>query len=299
VNATLIIAEVGSNYNNSLETAKTYIKAAKAAGANIVKFQTLRKDRLFSRILWVENKPAKNPVYDKVLNLELPDDWHFELKKTAVEAGVEFMSTPFYLEAVDLLERVGVLSYKIASGDITFVPLLERVGATRKPVFLSTGASDLNDVEKALEILRRSGAKEITLFHCVSSYPPAWNEMNLRAIVTLKERFGLPVGLSDHSPGYLASVMAVTLGATIIEKHVTFNRTLPGPDHPYAMTMDEFAEMVQMIRTAEQAMGNGEKKPSFSEMPKQKRIRRGLYDPRTCEKTDDAVAGIWLRPQYE
>jgi len=296
---TWIIAEVGSNYDNNLETAKAYVREVKVAGADAVKFQTLRKDKLVSRMLWDDGKPADNPVYRKVANLELPEEWHFELKKTADEVGIKFMSTPFYLEAVDLLERVGVSSYKVASGDITFVPLLERVGATRKPVFLATGASDLHDVEKAVAVLKKSGAGNLTLLHCVSNYPPAWEEMNLMALVTLKKQFGLDVGLSDHSPGNIAPLMAVALGAVAVEKHVTFDRSLPGPDHSYAMPREEFTSMVQAIRNAELALGNGEKIPSPAEKLKQKRIRRGLYDPRTCERTRDAVKSVWLRPQYE
>ena len=292
-----IIAEVGSNHDGSLAKAEAYIKAAKECGADAVKFQTLRRDRLVAPRVWADGAWVDNPVYHNFSGLELPDEWHYILKQTADEHSIEFISTPFYLEAVGLLEKVGVRTYKIASGDITFFPLLKAVGRTGKPVILSTGASSLGDVERALNILTRSGAGDIVLLHCVSNYPPQWDEMNLRAIVTLREAFGLPVGISDHSPGSLAPIAAVALGATIIEKHVTFDQSLPGPDHPFAMTMDEFGDMVREVRLLEQALGIGKKVPSEAELAKQHRIRRGIYDPTTLEPTDDP-GGLWLRPEH-
>ena len=291
------IAEVGSNYDGSLAKARTYIEASKECGAEAVKFQTLRRDKLNAPRAWSDGTWVDNPVYHNFSNLELSDEWHYALKQTADEHGIEFISTPFYLEAVDLLEKVGVRTYKIASGDITFFPLLEAVGRTGKQVILSTGASSLRDIERALDVLTRSGAKDIVLLHCVSNYPPRRDEMNLRAIVTMKEAFGLPVGISDHSPGNLVPIVAATLGATVIEKHVTFDRSLPGPDHPFAMTMDEFGDMVRRVRLLEQALGTGQKVPTEAELAKQHRMRRGIYDPITLEETS-CPAGLWLRPEH-
>jgi len=290
------ICEVGSNYNDSLDCAFDYLRAAKAAGADAVKFQTLRKDKLVAPRIYVNGAWTENPVYKAFSSLELPDEWHFELKRCADETGIEFFSTPFYLEAVDLMERVGVRTYKIASGDISFLPLLQVVGATGKRVILSTGASDLADVERALNVLTQSGARDITLLHCVANYPPRWEEMNLRAITTLKDAFGLPVGISDHTPGSLVAIAAVALGAVAIEKHVTFDRRQAGPDHPFAMTMDEFADMSAQIRQLELALGDGSKNPVPSELEKQYRVRRGIYDPATLYPAADDK-GIWLRPQ--
>lgn len=292
-----IISEIGSNYNGNLDTAKQYIKESKIAGATCVKFQTIRKEHLLSPRITVDGKRVSNPVYDTCLFQELPNQWHFELKKEADEQGIEFLSTPFYLEAVDLLERVGVKTYKIASGDITFTPLLTAVGRARKHVILSTGASSMQDIEAAMNTLSRAGAARITLLHCVSNYPPQWEEMNVMAIVTLKETFGVEVGISDHSPGSLVPIMAVTLGATVIEKHVTFDRGLQGPDHPYALTMDEFARMVQDVHTVEKALGNGVKMPTPAESLKQNRMRRGIYDMQTTEPVADKD-GRWLRPEH-
>lgn len=290
------ICEVGSNYNGSLDCARDYLRAAKRAGADAVKFQTLRKDKLVAPRIYVDGRWVENPVYKAFSSLELPDDWHFELKRCADEAGIEFFSTPFYLEAVDLMERVGVRTYKIASGDISFLPLLQAVGATGKRVIMSTGASALVDIEAALNVLTQSGARNITLLHCVANYPPRWEEMNLRAMVTLKEEFGFPVGISDHTPGSLVPIAAVALGAVAVEKHVTFDRGQAGPDHSFAMTMDEFADMIAQLRKLEVALGDGSKIPVQSELEKQYRLRRGVYDSSTLYPATDG-RGIWLRPQ--
>jgi len=290
------ICEVGSNYNGSLDCALNYLRAAKEAGADAVKFQTLRRDKLVAPRIFADGVWIDNPVYKAFSSLELPDEWHFELKRCAEELGIEFFSTPFYLEAVDLMERVGVRTYKIASGDISFLPLLRAVGATGKRVILSTGASDLADVERALNVLSQSGAGAVTLLHCVANYPPRWEEMNLRAIATLKNAFGLSVGLSDHSPGNLAAIAAVALGAVAVEKHVTFDRSQAGPDHPFAMTMTEFADMIVQLRNLELALGDGAKTGVWSEMEKQYRLRRGIYDPATLAPAA-GKEGIWLRPQ--
>ncbi len=297
MNRVRIIAEVGSNYDGNLETARDYIREAKICGADMVKFQTLQKEKLVAPKIWTQDSCDENPVYKNFSNLELPDDWHFILKQTADEQDIEFISTPFYLEAVELLEKVGVRTYKIASGDITFKPLLTAAGRTGKRIILSTGGSSLYDIERALNILRQAGAGEIVLLHCVSNYPPKWEEMNLRSIVTLKETFGLSVGISDHTPGYIVPLASVTLGATVVEKHITFDRSLPGPDHPFAMTMDEFGEMVRQIRCLEEALGTGTKTPVESEQAKQHRMRRGIYDPVTFEPTEKSN-GVWLRPEH-
>jgi len=293
-----IIAEIGSNYDSDLETAKKYIMASKNSGADAVKFQTLRKAKLISPMVRQGDKWTKHPAWENFSNLELSDEWHFILKEFADESIIEFISTPFYLEAVDLLEKVKVSRYKIASGDITFLPLLEKVGETGKPVILSTGGSNLFDVQKAIEILNHSGAGQITLLHCVASYPPQFSEMNLRAIATLKNEFNLPVGISDHSPGNIVPLAAVALGASVVEKHVTFDRTFIGPDHSFAMTMLEFAEMVKQIRLLEKALGTGEKVPSPDELKRQHRFRRGVYDPETLEPVD-GQEGLWLRPDHK
>ena len=292
-----IIAEVGSNHGFDLDLARKYIVAAEEHGANVVKFQSLKKEKLFSQKILEKGKVVDNPIWSQVSNLDFPEEWHQELKKCADNAGIEFMSTPFYLEVVDILEALMVKRYKIASGDVTFVPLLKKVGRTGKPVILSTGACSIKDVENALRILNAVGSGEITLLHCAASYPPQWEEMNLKAIATLKTEFGLPVGISDHSPSCLVPIAAVALGASVIEKHVTFDRSLPGLDHPFAMTINEFGDMVRQVRLLEKALGTGEKVPTEDELTRQHRMRRGIYDPKTFEPVDGPT-GIWLRPEH-
>lgn len=293
-----IIAEIGSNFDGSLDKAVEYVRTAHKIGADCVKFQTLKKDKLVAKQIYQHDKWVSNPIYDNFANIELPDRWHFEIKKCVDRLGIEFISTPFYLEAVELLEKVGVSTYKIASGDITFYPLLKEVAKTGKSVILSTGASSLDDVKKALGVLTSNGAGDIALLHCSSIYPPRWEEMNLRAITTMKETFNLPVGMSDHSPGTLVPIASVALGATIIEKHLTLDRNSDGPDHPFAATCDEFESMVRYIRNLEKVLGDGRKLPSKRELEKQSCMRRGVYDPQTCRPVSDEH-GVWLRPQIK
>jgi len=294
-----IIGEVGSNYDGSFDQALRYIKEVAATGADVAKFQLLRKDLLVAPRLYPGGKATDNPVYANFSNLELPEEWVPELVAACQEHEIAFSCTPFYLEAVSVLERAGVEDYKIASGDITFTPLLERVGETGKPVLLSTGGSSLEDVEKALKTLKKSGAGPVTLLHCVVSYPPQWEEVNLNAMLTLKKEFSCPVGLSDHTPGGVVALGAVALGASVIEKHVTHDRSAVGPDHPFAMTFPEFGEMVKQIRLLEQSLGDGNKTPTASERDRQHRFRRGCYDPETRSPSGATREGLWLRPQAD
>ena len=292
-----VIAEVGSNYDGDLETAKRYVAAAKAAGADAVKFQTLSRESLMAPYIRDADTGAwtENPRYANFGNLALSEDWHHALKRTADAEGIEFLSTPFSLAAVDLLERVGVARYKLASGDLTFRPLQQKVAATGKPVLLSTGASHLSEVEEAVAALENAGARDIAVLHCTASYPPRFAELNLNALRTIAAATGKPVGLSDHSPGLTAPIAAAALGARVIEKHVTFDRSLPGPDHPFALQFEELAALVQAMREVEEALGSAEKKPSESEAPRRARLRRGVYDPKTFLP---AAQGVWLRPEH-
>ena len=292
------IAEVGSNFGGDLQLAKTYVEEASKAGASAIKFQTLSKEKLLAQKTIIDGELVDNPRWPLFGNVGLPEEWHQELKDHAKANGIQFASTPFYLEAVDVMEKCGVDFYKIASGDITFLPLLQRVGATGKRVILSTGASSLKEVELALNTLRTAGASKVDLLHCVVSYPPQWADMNLRAIATLKAEFGVEVGLSDHGPGYLAPVIAVALGATIVEKHVTHDRATKGPDHPFAMTFPEYAEMVQQTNFATAALGSGIKVGTDDELKRKHWFRRGTYDRQTGLPTSEGDL-VWLRPEWK
>lgn len=296
--AVTLIAEIGSNHDGDLDTAKRYIAAAARSGAHVAKFQSLSREGLIApRILDPQTgEIVDNPKYAAFGNQGLSEAWHYALKACCDENGIEFMSTPFSLDAVDLLEDVGVSRYKIASGDMTFRALQKRVAETGKPVIQSTGASYLDEVEDTVGFLRAAGCDDLTVLHCTATYPPAWDDMNLNALTTLKARFpDLVLGLSDHSPGALAPIAAVTLGARMVEKHVTFDRTSPGPDHPFAMEMDEFAQLAEDLSHLIIALGSAEKKPAASEFHRRNNLRRGLYDARTGEPTK-GPDGVWLRP---
>ncbi|MFT6542017.1 MAG: sialic acid synthase SpsE [Maricaulis maris] len=292
-----VIAEIGSNHGGDLDEAKRYIEASAKAGADVVKFQTLTREGLIARFVkGADGTVTENPKFAAFGNAGLPDDWHAPLMTCAADNGVEFMSTPFSLDAVELMESLGVKRYKIASGDLTFTPLLEALGATGKRLILSSGASYLDEVTTAVTTLTRSGCPHLTVLHCAASYPPAWEDLNLSAITTLQKTLGLPVGLSDHSPGAMAPIAAATLGAVVIEKHVTFDRTTPGPDHPFAMEMDELAAMIADLRNLEIALGDGDKKPAASEINRRRNLRRGRYDATTGKPDDHGTD--WLRPQH-
>jgi len=293
-----LIAEIGSNFDGDLDNDRRHVAAARKAGADAVKFQTLARDTLIAPLVFdsAAGEWVQNPRFEGFANIALPDEWHYRLKETADNEGIEFMSTPFSLEAVGLLEDVGVRRYKLASGDLTFRPLQEKVARTGKPVLLSTGASYLEEVQDALAHLQTAGCGPVTVMHCTASYPPAFSELSLRALTTLAQATGRPVGLSDHSPGWTAPVAAAALGATVIEKHVTFDRSLPGPDHAFALTYEELARTAEALREVSEALGSDEKKPAGSEIGRRSRLRRGIYDPRTFRP---AASGIWLRPEHE
>ncbi|MBM2826412.1 MAG: AFP-like protein, partial [Dehalococcoidia bacterium] len=275
-NPVYIIAEVGSNHDGSLEQAKKLIDASAEAGANAVKFQSFTAEGLAAR--------SQERLYNFFKTVEMPKEWHRELADYAKGVGVDFLSSPFDEDAVDLLYDVDVPAFKIASGDLTHYPLLRRAARYGRPIILSTGMGTLGEVEQAVECLRAGGTDAIALLHCVSNYPPQFEDANIRAMVTMREAFGLPVGYSDHSPGLVVPLGAVALGACIIEKHITFDRSLKGPDHPYALEVAEFAQMVRDIRNLEAALGSGVKEPVEGEVAERMWARRGLYAARPIPK---------------
>jgi len=296
---TYIIAEIGSNHDGSIAQARKLITAAARCGVDAVKFQTFVASRLYNQ--WQRDPKGDlvpNPIHEKLKTLELPVDWHAKLKKHCDRLGVHFLSTPFDEKSADLLHSVGCPAFKIASGDMTHHGLLGHVAKKGKPIILSTGMSTLQEVKEAVKVIRRAANRKIVLLHCVSNYPPAPDQANIRSMTTLGQALGLPVGYSDHSPGIAVPLGAVALGAVVIEKHITFSNKLPGPDHPYALEVDEFSRMVTEIRTLDEALGSATKKPTRAEVPERKWARRGLYAVRDLEKgerlTGDAVAV--LRP---
>jgi N-acetylneuraminate synthase len=309
-----VIAEAGVNHNGSAEMAERLIDAAVAARADAVKFQSFRADSLVARgaaraAYQVRNQPGEQSQLEMLRKLELGEDAQRALCAHARKRGIEFMSTPFDLESLDFLVRdLKVARLKIGSGEITNGPLLLRAARSGLPLIVSTGMSTLDDIERALGAIAfgaahppggeraaafarmqepavlRSLSGRVTLLQCTSDYPAPIHSMNLRAMETLRARFGLPVGLSDHSLGTAAAVAGAALGATVIEKHFTLDRGLPGPDHPASLEPSELGAMIASIRDACAALGSGTKAPTPAELQTSAVARRSLVAARAIRK---------------
>jgi len=275
--AVFVIAEIGINHNGSVDDAVKLIDAASDCGADAVKFQSFRVDRLLirSRDRYAQ-QTGEESAYDLLRRCELSFDEQEKLKDHAVKRGIIFLSTPFDIESADFLDSLGVPAFKIASGDITHIPLLRHVAAKGKPVFLSTGMSYLDEVIEAVRWLRENGSPEILLMHCASSYPASSRDMNLRALVTMQSYFGLATGLSDHSRGMLFSLAAAAMGAAAIERHFTLDRNAEGPDHKASLDPNGLEELVKNLRRLEAGMGSGEKQPAKSEADGRRLGRRSI-----------------------
>ena len=269
-NKTLIIAEAGVNHNGSVEIARQLCLEAKNAGADIVKFQTWITEKIITRDVrqadyQIENTGSNQSQFDMLKSLELSFDQFREIKAYCDEIGILFSSTADETDSLDFLVDVGVPFIKIGSGDLGNIPFLTYCGSKGLPVIMSTGMGTLSDVEISLNALRRGGANDITLLHCTTNYPCPFDQVNLKAMNTLRTAFGLPVGYSDHTQGTEVPVAAVALGATVIEKHFTLDKTMQGPDHIASTEPSEFRKMVDSIRNIETALGTGLKLPTASE----------------------------------
>jgi len=278
-----VIAEAGSNHNGKLEQAYELIDVAKEAGADAVKFQTYTAEKLYSKKTPTMNYIKKNKllkqgetILDLIKKIEMPRDWHPKLAKYCKKKGILFLSTPFDLEAVDELEAVGMPAYKIASYEITHLPLIEKCARTGKPIIQSTGMADLADIEIALETIYKTGNRNVVLLHCAINYPPLFENLNLRSMETMRKAFNVSIGFSDHTMGITADIAAVALGAKVIEKHFTLSRKLQGPDHPFAVEPDELKAMVEGIRDTEVSLGSSEKRHTKAEEEMYKLGRRSL-----------------------
>ena len=274
MNNTFIIAEAGVNHNGSVEMALRLIDAACAAGADAVKFQTFKADKIIavtaSKADYQKDATGSDESQlEMVKKLELDETAHTRLHQYCRRKGIQFLSTPFDLESIDLLHRLGCEIFKIPSGEITNLPYLRKIAALRKRLILSTGMANLGEIEEALDVLTESGTPlgDITVLHCNTEYPTPFEDVNLRAMQTLRSAFpGISVGYSDHTPGIEVPIAAVAMGATVIEKHFTLDQNLPGPDHRASLEPHELAAMISAIRNIEKALGTGIKKPSPSEL---------------------------------
>lgn len=277
-----IIAEAGVNHNGSIELAKQLIDKGAEAGVDAVKFQSFKADKLVT----VNAEKAdyqkanmgnnKDNQYEMIKKLELDYDKHQELMDYATEKGVMFLSSAFDLESIDLLVELDLSVFKIPSGEITNLPYLRKIARTKKPIILSTGMASMGEIEDAIRILKDNGSKEITILHCNTEYPTPMNDVNLTAMNTIKEAFKVNVGYSDHTLGIEIPIAAVALGAEVIEKHFTLDKTMEGPDHKASLEPKELQEMVRSIRNIEMALGDGIKTPTASERKNKPIARKSI-----------------------
>lgn len=305
-----IVAEAGANHNRDLGMARELIGVAAEAGADAVKFQTYSAETLYSkktpRFSYLESLTEKS-TWDLIKEIELPRQWQAELTAEAHKRGLAFMSTPFDHAAVDELNTLEVPAFKIASFEIVDLPLIRHAAAKGKPMIISTGLADYEDIEDALAACRAASNEQVVLLQCASLYPAPPARMNLRAMETMRRAFGTLVGLSDHTLGIHVAVAAAGLGASVIEKHYTLSRTLKGPDHPFAIEPPELRELVRQVREVEAALGDGRKLgPAPEEEEMHQKARRSLVAaraiPRGTAITVDMVTikrpGFGIKPKF-
>jgi len=305
-----IIAEIGSNFDGSLEQAKQMVDLARETGADAAKFQSFLPEKIIARTGFEKRVSFQSrwrkSVWDVYAAAAFPREWHREIAEYCRKVGIDFMSSPYDREAVDLLEEIGVPAYKIGSGEIDNLAFLEYIARRKKPVILGTGASTLGEIEQAVSVIRAAGNQDIVLLQCITNYPSPLEEANIRAMLTLRQAFDVPVGYSDHSPGSIVALGAVALGACVIEKHFTYDKKQPGPDHPFAMDVPEMTAMVREIRLMEQALGSPVKQVTPAEAETVVIQRRGIFArtdiPRGAVITEDMIEllrpATGLRPAY-
>lgn len=308
---TYIVAELSANHHQQFDEAVKLIRAAKETGANAVKLQTYTPDTLTIQSDSPEFKIGGGtpwdgkPLYDLYAEAYMPWEWQPKLKKLADELGIGLFSTPYDKTAVDFLEKMGVPAYKVASFEIVDIPLIEYIASKGKPIILSTGMATLAEIDEAVRAARSAGATELALLKCTSSYPASPEELNLRTIPHLAQAFGVPVGLSDHSLEIAVPVVAVALGACIIEKHFTLSRSIPSPDSAFSLEPEEFKKMVEAIRATEKALGEVRYETSEQEA-KSRAFRRSLFviknmkagEVFTEENMRSIRPGYGLHPRY-
>lgn len=283
---TIIIAEAGVNHNGNLDIAKALIDVAAMAGADYVKFQTFKADRLVTKAAKkavyqaINTNDGNDSQYDMLKKLEMSEQWHYDLIDYAKSKGINFLSTGFDLESIDFLDSLDMPFFKVPSGEITNKPYLQHVARKGKPIILSTGMAELSEIADAISVIESEGIlkKNITVLHCNTEYPTPMRDVNLLAMNTIGDQLDVAIGYSDHTLGIEVPIAAVALGAVVIEKHFTLDRKLPGPDHLASLEPDELTAMVTAIRNIEKAMsGTGLKIPSASEIENKKIGRKSIH----------------------
>lgn len=306
-----IIAEAGVNHNGDADRALAMVDAAAEAGADAVKFQTFSADKLAApgaeKAEYQKRETGEGDQHAMLKALEMSDDLHRRLIARCIERGVEFMSTPFDEQAADLLDGLGMARIKVPSGEIVNHPFLRHLAAKNRPMIVSTGMATMLEIEEALAVIAQARVAHgltapmtemVTVLHCTSNYPAAASDVNLRAMQTIAEVTGHPIGYSDHTLGLAVSTAAVAMGATVIEKHFTLDRNLPGPDHSASLTVEELSRLVRQIRDVEAALGSPVKAPSEVELPVRAVVRRSVMTRRALPAGHALTAGdlILLRP---
>jgi len=299
-NKTYIIAEAGVNHNGSLELAKDMVKVAAKAGVDAIKFQTFRAETLVTKDAikadyQIKASGQNETQFEMLKKLELSVESHLELIECCRLNKIEFLSTPFDLTTIDLLLKMGLNKWKIPSGEITHLPYLRKIASLGQEIILSTGMSDLDEIQDALMVFITSGIspEDITILHCNTEYPTPMQDVNLKAMQTIKSAFpGIHVGYSDHTEGIEVSIAAVAMGAIIIEKHFTLDKNMEGPDHKASLEPDELTAMVKAIRNIEIALGTGIKKPSPSELKNKPIARKSIVAARNIRKGESFTEEI-------
>ncbi|MFT9495204.1 N-acetylneuraminate synthase [Anaerosolibacter sp.] len=276
-----IIAEAGVNHNGNINIAKKLIDAAWEAGVDAIKFQSFKTESIVSKNAEKAEYQRKTTdsedcQYEMIKKLELDEETHRELFDYCRHKNIMFLSSPFDIESIQLLDKMGLEIFKIPSGEITNLPYLKEIGKLKKKVLLSSGMATLGEIERALYLLRENGTKEITVLQCNTEYPTPMEDVNLKAMRTIGEAFQVEVGYSDHTMGIEVPIAAVAMGAKVIEKHFTIDRKMEGPDHQASLEPHELMEMVTAIRNIEKALGNGMKAPSASELKNIALVRKSI-----------------------
>lgn len=284
---TLIIAEAGVNHNGDISLACKLAKAAKDAGADIVKYQTFIPEDLVTNSASLANyqkNTNNNSQLDMLRRLALSFDDYKKLKDYCDDINISFLSSPFDLKSIDYLHSLGMKMWKIPSGEVTNLPYLIKIAKFHEPIIMSTGMCEVEEIANAIDILKENGASDIKLLHCTTEYPAPFEDINLKALYTLKETFGVEVGYSDHTKGIEAPIAAVSMGATIIEKHFTLDKNMEGPDHKASLEPNELKQMIYSIRNVEKALGDGNKRITNSERKNIEIVRKSIVASKDIKK---------------